>query len=170
MLANNSKAAMKIKLIITGGTLDKSYNMNNGELHFVDSHVPSMLTEGRCKADYVLEKMMLKDSIEIHDSDRMAILTTCQQADEDKIIITHGTDTMVQSARFLQDNINNKTIVLTGAMIPYVFDKSDSLFNLGAAFAAVQSLPTGVYLTMNGSVFNAHEVVKNREEGVFEFL
>jgi L-asparaginase len=161
---------MKIKLIIIGGTIDKSYNMNNGELHFVDSHIPSMLTEGRCKVDYEIEKLMLKDSHDLDDSDRLAILSACQLSEEDKIIITHGTDTMVQTARFLQDNMDNKTIVLTGAMIPYVFNKSDSLFNLGAAYAAVQCLATGVYITMNGRVFNAHEVVKNREEGIFEFI
>ncbi len=161
---------MKIRLIITGGTIDKSYNMNNGELHFVDSHIPSMLTEGRCRVDYVLDKLMLKDSFDMTDGDRMALLTACEKADEERIIITHGTDTMVQSARFLQEHLNTKTIIFTGAMIPYVFDKSDSLFNLGAAFAAVQSFPNGIYITMNGRVFNANEVVKNREEGEFEYL
>ncbi len=161
---------MNIKILITGGTIDKSYNMHNGEMHFVDSHIPSMLTEGRCKADYELEKIRLKDSLDLDDSDRMLILSACQQSAQDRIIITHGTDSMVLTAQFLQQNIDTKTIVLTGAMIPYVFDKSDSLFNLGSAFAAVQSLPAGVYITMNGRVFNAHEVVKNREEGVFEFI
>ncbi|MDJ0880119.1 MAG: asparaginase domain-containing protein [Gammaproteobacteria bacterium] len=161
---------MKIRVIITGGTIDKSYNMNNGELHFVDSHIPSLLTEGRCRADFVLEKLMLKDSFELTDADRMGLLVACEQADEERIIITHGTDTMVQSARFMQEHLDTKTVVFTGAMIPYVFDKSDALFNLGTAFAAVQCLPSGVYITMNGRVFNANDVVKNREEGAFEFV
>ena len=161
---------MKIKLIITGGTIDKSYNMNNGELHFVDSHIPSMLTEGRCRADYELEKLMLKDSLDMDYEDRQAILSACQNSEQDKILITHGTDTMVDTARLLQDNLSSKTVVLTGAMVPYVFDKSDSLFNLGTAFAAVQCLPAGVYIAMNGKLFNAHEVIKNRDEGVFEHV
>ena len=161
---------MKIKLFITGGTIDKSYNMHNGELHFVDSHIPAMLNEGRCKADVELDKLMLKDSLDMTESDRLQIVSACLQSGPSKIIITHGTDTMVQSAQFLQQQVSDKTIVLTGAMIPYVFDKSDALFNLGTAFAAVQSLPAGVYIAMNGCVFKADNVVKNREEGVFETL
>lgn len=161
---------MQIRLFITGGTIDKSYNMQNGKLHFVDSHIPAMLAEGRCKADYELDKILLKDSLEITESDRLLIAQKCQQAEQSRIVITHGTDTMVDTARFLSGQIDDKTIVLTGAMIPYVFNKSDSLFNLGSAFAAVQTLPSGVYITMNGRVFNAHEVVKNRDEGVFEAI
>jgi L-asparaginase len=161
---------MKIKLIITGGTIDKSYNMNNGELHFVDSHIPSMLTEARCKADFELDKVMLKDSLNMDDKDRHMILQTVLQSEQSRIIITHGTDTMVQTAQLLAQQVEDKTIVLSGAMIPYVFEKSDSLFNLGTAFAAVQCLPAGIYITMNGKIFNADNVVKNREEGVFETI
>ena len=161
---------MKIKLLITGGTIDKSYNMNNGELHFVDSHIPAMLIEARCRASLVMEKAMLKDSLDMNDQDRLLITSCCQRSEESRIVITHGTDTMVETARHLADSINDKTVVLTGAMVPYVFDKSDALFNLGTAIAAVQSLPFGVYITMNGRLFNAHEVVKNRDEGVFEPL
>ena len=161
---------MKIKLLITGGTIDKSYNMHNGELHFVDSHIPAMLTEGRYTADIELDKLMLKDSLDMTENDRLQILSNCQQSELSKIIITHGTDTMVQTAHFLDDQIKDKTIVLTGAMIPYVFDKPDSLFNLGSAFSAVQLLKAGVYIAMNGQVFKARNVVKNREEGVFEKL
>ena len=160
---------MKIKLIITGGTIDKSYNMHNGKLHFVDSHIPAMLSEGRCKANLDIDKLMLKDSLDMLESDRLQLLSACLQAEPSKIIITHGTDTMVQNAQFLQQ-VKGKTIVLTGAMIPYVFDKSDALFNLGSAFTAVQCLPVGVYVAMNGQVFKADDVVKNREEGVFEYL
>jgi L-asparaginase len=159
---------MKIKLIITGGTIDKSYNMNNGELHFVDSHIPSMLTEARCKADFELDKILLKDSLNMDDNDRQKILETVQDSQQSRIIITHGTDTMVQTAQLLEQQVEDKTIILTGAMIPYVFKKSDSLFNLGTAFAAVQCLSAGVYITMNGRVFAANNVIKNRGEGIFE--
>ncbi len=159
---------MKIKLIITGGTIDKSYNMKNGELHFVDSHIPSMLNEARCKADFELDKILLKDSLDMDDSDRQNILENVQNSEQTRIIITHGTDTIVQTAQFLEQQVEDKTVVLTGAMIPYVFEKSDSLFNLGSAFAAVQCLPSGIYITMNGRVFNPNNVIKNREEGVFE--
>ncbi len=161
---------MNIKLLITGGTIDKSYNMNNGELHFVDSHIPSMLTEARCKADFELDKILLKDSLEMDDSDRQKILDNVLASEQSRIIITHGTDTMVQTAQFLVPQVADKTVVLTGAMIPYVFEKSDSLFNLGSAFSAVQCLPSGIYITMNGKVFNADNVVKNRQEGIFEVL
>jgi L-asparaginase len=161
---------MKIKLIITGGTIDKSYNMNNGELHFVDSHIPSMLTEARCKADFELDKILLKDSLNMDDSDRQKILDAVQNSAQSRIIVTHGTDTMVQTAQLLAQQVENKTVVFTGAMIPYVFDKSDSLFNLGTAFAAVQCLSAGIYITMNGRVFNANNVIKNRQEGVFETI
>ncbi len=161
---------MKIKVIITGGTIDKSYDMQNGKMHFVDSHVPAMLAEARCKADYELDKIMLKDSHDLTDSDRLEMFSCCVQADQNKIIITHGTDMMVETARFLAEKNIEKTIVLTGAMIPYVFEKTDSLFNLGTAFSAVQSMPVGVYIAMNGKVFNADNVVKNRQENVFEYL
>jgi L-asparaginase len=161
---------MKIKLIITGGTIDKSYNMNNGELHFVDSHIPSMLTEARCKADFELDKILLKDSLNMDDSDRQKILDAVQNSAQSRIIVTHGTDTMVQTAQLLAQQVENKTVVFTGAMIPYVFDKSDSLFNLGTAFAAVQCLSAGIYITMNGRVFNANNVIKNLQEGVFETI
>lgn len=161
---------MKIKLLITGGTIDKSYNMKNGELHFVDSHIPALLTEARCRANIELDKVMLKDSLDLTDADRARILSRCQQYAETKIIITHGTDTMVQTAQFLAGSISDKTIVLTGAMIPYVFEKSDSLFNLGCAMAAVQCLPYGIYIAMNGRLFNADDVIKNRDEGIFQTL
>ncbi len=161
---------MKIKILITGGTLDKSYNMMNGELHFIDSHVPSMLTEARCKADYKMEKLLLKDSLDMTDQDRLQILSSCLQCEESKIIITHGTDGMVKTARFLAETIKDKTVVLTGAMIPYVFEKSDGLFNLGTAFSAVSCLPPGVFIAMNGRIFNTNEVVKNLQEGIFEAI
>ena len=161
---------MKIKFIITGGTIDKSYNMHNGDLHFVDSHIPSMLTEARCRADFELEKLMLKDSLDMTDTDRLEIIRACRDSSCNRIIISHGTDTMVETARLLADAVDEKTIVLTGAMVPYVFEKTDSLFNLGSAFIAVQSLPAGVYLAMHGKVFSADNVMKNRPESIFETI
>lgn len=158
---------MKIKLLITGGTIDKSYNMNNGKLHFVDSHVAGMLAEARCRADIEIDKIMLKDSLDMDQDDRLSILSRCQQYDESNIIITHGTDTLTQTAQVLAASISDKTIVITGAMIPYVFKNSDSAFNLGCAVASVQCLPHGVYVAMNGRIFNADNVIKNRDEGVF---
>ena len=159
---------MNIKLLITGGTIDKSYDMTNGSLHFVDSHLPSMLVESRNRTRLVMEKLMLKDSLEITDEDRALILSSCEDSEESRIIISHGTDTMAETAQYLADHISDKTIVLFGAMIPYVFDKSDALFNLGSAMAAVQCVPSGVYIAMNGRIFNAGEVVKNHEESIFQ--
>ena len=161
---------MKIKLLITGGTIDKSYNMNNGELHFVDSHIPSMLSEARCRAALTIETLMLKDSLEMTDQDRQLISAHCQNCAESHIVITHGTDTMVDTALELARTVSDKTIVLAGAMVPYVFNKSDALFNLGSAVTAVQCLQPGIYIAMNGRVFDADNVVKNRDEGIFETL
>lgn len=159
---------MQIRLLITGGTIDKSYNMNNGQLHFVDSHIPAMLGEGRCRADLTMQTLMLKDSLDMTDRDRELIASHCQQADEERIVISHGTDTMVATAQLLATLALDKTIVLTGAMIPYVFDKSDALFNLGTAIASVQCLPAGVYVSMNGKIFTADKVRKNLDLGEFE--
>ena len=161
---------MRSRLLITGGTIDKSYNMHDGALHFVDSHIGSMLGEARCRLPLEVETLMLIDSLDMTDHDRQRIANRCQQCEESCIVITHGTDTMVDTARLLQRLALAKTIVLTGAMIPYVFDKSDALFNLGTAIGAVQTLADGVYIAMNGRIFNADDVVKNRDDGVFETL
>ncbi|MCK5813073.1 MAG: asparaginase [Cocleimonas sp.] len=157
-----------IKLLVTGGTIDKVYNELTGDLVFTQSHLPEMLAQGHCKADINIETLMLKDSLEMKGADRELILQACQQSNESLIIITHGTDTMTLTASHLAPQISDKTIVLLGAMIPYAFKQSDSLFNLGCAISAVQCLSSGVYITMNGKVFAWDQVVKNRQQGLFE--
>ena len=159
---------MAIKLLITGGTIDKQYNELNGELIFTQSSVEDMLAQGRAKLDIAYETVMLKDSLDMDDNDRQRILTSCLTCDESKIVITHGTDTMVETSQVLAAGIKDKTIVLLGAMVPYRFKNSDALFNLGCAMAAVQTLVNGVYITMNGKIFNYDEVIKNRELGEFK--
>jgi len=161
---------MAIKILITGGTIDKEYDELNGELIFTKSHLPKILKEARCKIDIELKTVMLKDSLFTTDSDRKEILQNCKNCEEDKIIITHGTDTMPETAKVLGENIKDKTIVLLGAMIPYVFSGSDALFNLGCAVSAVQILPKGVYITMNGKIFSWDNIKKNKEIGEFENL
>src|ERR1700756_1682807 len=159
---------MKIKLFITGGTVDARYNLLKAKVDYDKSHIADMLKQGRSKADIDLEELMLLDSGDITSEQRQLLLEKCKSADTDKIIITHGTDTMVQTAELLGQNISDKTIVLVGAMIPFVFKGSDGLFNLGAAVTAVQLLNKGVYVTMNGKVFNWDNVQKNFDVGEFE--
>ena len=159
---------MAIKILVTGGTFDKEYKELTGELFFRNTHVPNMLELGRARIDVKIRTLMLIDSLEMTDYHRKIILEKCQRSKDDKIIITHGTYTMAETAKFLGQNIENKTIVLTGAMIPYAFGSSDGLFNLGSALAFVQSLPHGVYIAMNGEYFHWHNVKKNKETGVFE--
>ena len=157
-----------IKVLITGGTIDKEYNPVTGELTFAKSHLSRMLDQVRCRVKVVLEEIMLKDSLQMRSEDREEILKRCVGCPEDKIIITHGTDTMVETARVLRRNLKGKTVVLVGAVIPYAFGASDALFNLGCAFSAVQTLREGVYITMNGKIFPWDHVRKNRESGEFE--
>jgi len=159
---------MAIMLFITGGTFDKEYNELSGKLYFKDSHLQEMLKLGRCKVDVEVRTLMMIDSLEMTDADRGIILENCMMCDDERIIITHGTDTMEQTARVLGARISDKTIVLTGAMIPYKFGSSDGLFNLGSALAFVQTLPHGVYIAMNGRCFNWDNVRKNRKTGEFE--
>ena len=161
---------MSIRLLITGGTFDKEYDMINGKLFFTDSHVDEILLRGRNTTNVSTRTLMMVDSLEMTDEDRELILSQCQKCDEDKIIITHGTDTMVETALLLKQANINKTIVLTGAMIPYTFGSSDGLYNMGSAMAFVQTLPKGVYVVMNGRFFEAHKVQKNRKTGYFESL
>lgn len=157
-----------LRILITGGTIDKEYDPLTGELTFPKSHLSNMLNQVRCKVKFVLEEVMLKDSLQMTSEDREEILKKCIDCLENKIIITHGTDTMVETARVLSKNVRGKTIVLVGAMIPYAFGASDALFNLGCAFSAVQALPEGVYITMNGKIFTWDNVRKNQESGEFE--
>ena len=159
---------MTIKVLITGGTIDKQYNELNGELIFTQSSVEDMLAQGGAKLDISVETVMLKDSLDMDDNDRQKILTSCLACEESQIVITHGTDTMVETSQVLAAGIKDKTIVLLGAMVPYQFKNSDALFNLGCAMAAVQTLVNGVYITMNGKVFNFDEVSKNKELGEFQ--
>jgi L-asparaginase len=161
---------MQIRLFITGGTFDKEYNELNGKLYFEDTHVPEMLDLGRCKLDVNIRTLMMIDSLEMNEEDRDIIAHNCVQCEEEKIVITHGTDTMVETAKILAEKITDKTIILTGAMIPYKFGSSDGLFNLGAALAFVQTLPNGIYIAMNGKYFNWNNVRKNKELGLFEAL
>lgn len=160
---------MKIMIFVTGGTFDKEYNEITGELFFKNTHIPEILQLARCNLDVNVRTLMMIDSLDMTDSDRQIILENCKKADEDMIIITHGTDTMADTAKFLAAEIKDKTIVLAGAMIPYKFGgSSDGLFNLGAALAFVQSLPKGVYVVMNGKHFQWDNVRKNKELGQFE--
>ena len=161
---------MSLKIIITGGTFDKEYNPLDGELSFNKTHVPTMLKLGRSRLHVTIKTVMMKDSLSMTPEDRNKILWECEQAKEDKILITHGTDTMAETARLLGQSITNKTIVLTGAMVPYAFGSSDGLFNLGSALAFLQTLPPGVYISMNGRYFPWDNVRKNKEIGLFEEL
>ena len=159
---------MNIKIILTGGTIDKHYYESNGELGFVDTYIPEILTLGRNRSDVDVQTVMLKDSLEMDDNDRTVIQALCENAMEERVVITHGTDTMVETAKVIADSSLAKTVVLVGAMVPYVFKHSDAVFNMGFAMAAVQTLPHGVYVAMNGRIFNWNEVIKNTALGIFE--
>lgn len=161
---------MAIRIFITGGTFDKEYNEITGQLYFNDTHLHDLLELGRCKVDTEIRTLMMVDSLEMTNEDRELIAHQCIQCEENKIIITHGTDTMADTARMLANKVKGKTVILTGAMIPIKFGSSDGLFNLGSALAFVQTLPAGVYLAMNGRYFNWNNVRKNKETGIFEEL
>ena len=161
-----------IQIFITGGTFDKEYNFVTGKLYFQDSNLPEMLERGRCTLDLNVRTLMMVDSLELTDLDRENIANNCRQVETEQILITHGTDTMQQTAAYLaKENIGGKTIVLTGAMIPYAFgSSSDGFFNLGSALGFVQALPPGVYVAMNGRYFDWDKVQKNRSTGYFEAI
>jgi L-asparaginase len=167
-----------IRIFVTGGTFDKNYNELTGELFFNVSHLPEMLKLGRCNLDVEVSTLMMIDSLQMTDDDRQTIFERCWNAPERRIVITHGTDTMVETAGVLARGMvgmdagmdAGKTIVLTGAMIPYKFGSSDGLFNLGSALAFAQTLPTGVYVAMNGRYFAWNQVRKNRQTGMFEVV
>lgn len=158
----------KIRIFVTGGTFDKEYNEIDENLFFKDTHLPEMFTLGRCKVPIEIRTLMMIDSLHMTSVERELIMQNCLKATEDKIVITHGTGTIVETAKVLSEKIKDKTIILTGAMIPYKFGSSDGLFNLGAALAFVQSLPTGVYIAMNGRYFTPDNCRKNTKTGVFE--
>jgi L-asparaginase len=159
---------MTVRIFVTGGTFDKEYDELEGKLYFRDTHLPEMLELGRCKVKVDIRTLMMIDSLEMTELDRKIILDHCLKCKEDCIVITHGTDTMEETARVLGESSINKTIVLTGAMVPFKFGSSDGLFNLGSALAFAQSLPQGVYIAMNGRYFRWDGVRKNRKIGEFE--
>jgi L-asparaginase len=159
---------MSVRVFVTGGTFDKEYDELTGTLHFENTHLPEMLRRGRCMLDVQTEVLMMIDSLEMKEAHRARIVQACRDASESRLVITHGTDTMVDTARVLSGASLGKTVVLTGAMVPYAFGSSDGLFNLGSALSFVQTLPPGVYIAMNGRYFTADNVTKNRNVGVFE--
>ncbi len=157
-----------IRIFVTGGTFDKTYDEIRGALAFGETHLPEMLRLGRSRVDVAVQPLMMIDSLEMTDADRALIVRSCVQCQESRIVITHGTDTMVETAHAIAGGVQSKTVVLTGAMIPYAFGSSDGLFNLGSALSFAQVLPPGVYVAMNGQCFEWNRVRKNRETGVFE--
>ena len=159
---------MAIRIFITGGTFDKEYNELNGQLYFKNTHMSDLLEMGRSNAAVEIRTLMMIDSLEMTDEDRELIAYQCTQCEEDKIVITHGTDTMSDTAKILSQKVKDKTIILTGAMIPIKFGSSDGLFNLGSALAFAQTLTAGVYVAMNGRYFHADNVRKNKQTGMFE--
>jgi len=160
---------MQIRILATGGTFDKEYNELNGELFFKNTHVGDILRLGRSHVSVTVETLMMIDSLQMTEGDRQLIVRRCGEVPEERIVITHGTDTMEQTAAALGAGLAaNKTVVLTGAMVPYTFGSSDGIFNLGTALAFAQTLPPGVYVAMNGRYFRWDRVRKNRSKGVFE--
>jgi L-asparaginase len=157
-----------IRIFVTGGTFDKTYDEIRGRLAFGDTHLPEMLRLGRSRVPVTVRTLMMIDSLDMTDADRELIVRHCAQCEESRLVITHGTDTMVETARAIAEQVTAKTVVLTGAMIPYTFNSSDGLFNLGSALSFAQVLPAGVYIAMNGQHFAWDKVRKNRETGVFE--
>jgi L-asparaginase len=157
-----------IRLFVTGGTFDKEYDELSGSLAFRETHVPQVLALGRCRLDLAIDVLMLMDSLEMTDAHRERIVQACGDCAESQVVITHGTDTMVATARALAAARLPKTLVLTGAMVPFTFGSSDGLFNLGSALSFAQVLPAGVYVAMNGRCFEWDKVKKNKELGVFE--
>jgi L-asparaginase len=159
---------MAVRILITGGTFDKEYNEFTGQLFFKDTHMHDLLEMGRSKVPVEIRTLMMIDSLEMTDEDRELIVHQCNSCEEEQIVITHGTDTMAETARLLAEKVKGKTIVLTGAMIPIKFGSSDGLFNLGSALAFAQTLPSGTYVAMNGRWFYGNNVRKNKQTGLFE--
>jgi L-asparaginase len=157
-----------IRIFVTGGTFDKTYDEISGRLSFDDTHLHEMLQLGRSRVETTVETLMMIDSLDMTDADRARIVESCARCPETRIVITHGTDTMVETARAVAQGVQGKTVVLTGAMVPYAFGSSDGLFNLGSALSLAEALSPGVYIAMNGQHFVWDRVKKNRETGVFE--
>ena len=160
-----------IQILITGGTFDKSYNHIKGDLFFEKTHLPEMLKRSKCRLNVEIKTLMMIDSLEMTENDIEKIIDECIKSASKRIVITHGTDTMVHTASKIASKINDKTIVLTGAMIPYAFgSSSDGFFNLGSALSFVQTLKKGVYIAMNGQYFDYNNVIKDKEKGYFKTI
>ena len=159
-----------IRIVVTGGTFDKVYDELTGRLFFRETHLPEMLRLGRCRVPLEIERLMMMDSLDMTEADRGRILEACRRSPEARLVVTHGTDTMAETGQVLKAAGLGKTIVLTGAMVPYAFGSSDGLFNLGSALSFAQVAAPGVYLAMNGQLFEAGKVFKNRTTGTFERL
>ncbi len=160
---------MRIRILVTGGTFDKEYDELSGRLFFKDTHLDEMLRLGRCRLDVAAETVMMIDSLDLDDAGRARIVSRARECEERAVLITHGTDTIVQTGQALAEaGLAGKTIVLTGAMVPYAFGSSDGLFNLGSALSFAQVLPPGVYVAMNGQHFAWDGVRKNTASGCFE--
>ena len=157
-----------IEIFVTGGTFDKTYDEIHGRLAFENTHLHEMLRLGRSRVPVTVRTLMMVDSLDMTETDRQLIVASCARCEQLRIVITHGTDTMVETAQAVARGVTGKTIVLTGAMVPYAFGSSDGLFNLGSALSFAQVLPAGVYIAMNGRHFAWDKVRKNRETGVFE--
>ncbi len=166
----NQTLGAAVRIIITGGTFDKQYDELRGELTFRSSHLPQILERVRLTVPVELEINRLVDSLDMDERDRARIAESCERSVQERIVITHGTDTMCETARVIGRLNLSRVVVLTGAMVPYAFAGSDAVFNLGCAVAAVQTLPLGVYIAMNGRIFEWHNVQKNPTRGVFETL
>ena len=161
---------MSIRVFVTGGTFDKEYDEIRGHLFFQDTHLPELLRQGRCALDLEIRTIMMVDSLDMTEADRELVAQNCARCPEARIVVTHGTDTMEETARVLARDVPGKTIVMTGAMVPIAFGSSDGLFNLGSALSCAQVLPAGVYVAMNGRWFSWDNARKNRETGKFEPL
>ena len=159
-----------LRVFVTGGTFDKTYDEIRGRLSFGATHVPEMLRLGRSRVELTIETLMMIDSLDMSDANRADIVARCVGCPERRLVVTHGTDTMVETARALAAGVRDKTVVLTGAMIPYAFGSSDGLFNLGSALSFAQVLPPAIYIAMNGQCFLWDRVRKNTQTGVFESL
>ena len=157
-----------IRILVTGGTFDKEYDEIHGRLFFKETHVEEMLKQGRSRVEVLIQTLMMMDSLEMTDAHRQQIVSACHSCEERRIVVTHGTDTMVDTARAIAAAVVGKTVVLTGAMVPYAFGSSDGMFNLGSALSFAQVLPAGVYVAMNGTIFDWEDVRKDRSSGTFE--
>lgn len=166
--ASDPPSPLQVRVIVTGGTFDKHYDAIKGELTFKASHLPAILEQARVTLPVAFEINQLIDSLEMRDVHRASVLAACARATEKYLVVIHGTDTMALTASVIGAAALDKTVVLTGAMIPYSVQGSDALFNLGFAMAAAQTLPVGTFVAMNGRVFGWQDVQKNKQGGVFE--